>query len=84
MSAEAKIVTSDFYDLEALLDDDDRALLHRVRAFMDEQVEPIINEYWTRGQVPAGPDPRARRARHRRHPVLRLRLPRPVAAAPTA
>ena len=29
-------VTSDFYDLEALLDDDDQELLHRVRAFMDE------------------------------------------------
>ena len=45
-------ITSDFYDLEALLDEDDRALLHRVRAFMDEQVEPIINEYWTRARFP--------------------------------
>ncbi|TYP87844.1 glutaryl-CoA dehydrogenase [Blastococcus xanthinilyticus] len=45
-------ITSDFYDLEALLDDDDRALLHRVRTFMDEQVEPIINEYWTRAEFP--------------------------------
>ncbi|MCW2531925.1 MAG: hypothetical protein JWP62_1495 [Blastococcus sp.] len=52
MSSEPKIVTSDFYDLEALLDDDDRALLHRVRAFMDEQVEPVINDYWTRGKFP--------------------------------
>jgi alkylation response protein AidB-like acyl-CoA dehydrogenase len=45
-------VTSDFYDLEGLLADDDRALIHRVRSFMDEQVEPIINEYWTRAQFP--------------------------------
>ena len=45
-------VTSDFYDLEALLDEQDRATLHRVRTFMDEQVEPIINEYWTRAQFP--------------------------------
>jgi glutaryl-CoA dehydrogenase len=52
VSADPKIVTSDFYDLEALLDDDDRALLHRVRAFMDEQVQPIINDYWTRGRTP--------------------------------
>src|SRR4051812_31977834 len=52
MDADAKIVTSDFYDLEALLDDDDRALLYRVRAFMDEQVEPVINEWWTRGKFP--------------------------------
>jgi glutaryl-CoA dehydrogenase len=52
VNAEPKIVTSDFYDLEALLDDDDRALLHRVRAFMDEQVEPVINDWWTRGKFP--------------------------------
>ena len=45
-------VTSDFYDLEGLLPDDDRALLRRVRAFMDEQVQPIINEYWTRAETP--------------------------------
>jgi alkylation response protein AidB-like acyl-CoA dehydrogenase len=52
VSAEPKIVTSDFYDLESLLSDDDRALLHRVRSFMDEQVQPIINDYWTRGKTP--------------------------------
>src|SRR5215212_9634473 len=52
MSAGPKIVTSDFYDLESLLDDDDRALLYRVRAFMDERVQPIINDYWTRGKTP--------------------------------
>src|SRR3954451_17324522 len=45
-------VTSDFYDLEALLDEQDRTTLHRVRTFMDEQVEPIINEWWTRAQFP--------------------------------
>jgi glutaryl-CoA dehydrogenase len=45
-------VTSDFYDLEGLLPDEDRALIHRVRSFMDEQVEPIINEYWTRAKFP--------------------------------
>jgi alkylation response protein AidB-like acyl-CoA dehydrogenase len=52
MNAEAKIVTSDFYDLEALLDDDDRSLLYRVRAFMDDEVEPVINQWWTRGKFP--------------------------------
>ena len=35
MNADPKAVTSDFYDLEALLDDEDRALLHRVRDFMN-------------------------------------------------
>jgi len=52
VNAEPKIVTSDFYDLESLLSDEDRALLHRVRTFMDEQVQPIINDYWTRGKTP--------------------------------
>jgi glutaryl-CoA dehydrogenase len=52
MSADPKAVTSDFYDLEALLDDDDRALLYRVRDFMDKEVQPVINEYWTRAQFP--------------------------------
>jgi glutaryl-CoA dehydrogenase len=52
MTAEAKIVTSDFYDLEGLLGDEDRALVHRVRNFMDTQVEPVINEWWTRGKFP--------------------------------
>ncbi len=48
----AVTVSSDFYDLEALLDDDDRARLLRVRSFMDEKVQPIINEYWTRAETP--------------------------------
>lgn len=52
MTDGASTVTSDFYDLEALLDDEDRALLHRVRAFMDTEVQPIINEYWTRAEFP--------------------------------
>jgi glutaryl-CoA dehydrogenase len=52
MNADPKAVTSDFYDLEALLDDEDRALLHRVRDFMDKEVQPIINEYWTRAEFP--------------------------------
>jgi alkylation response protein AidB-like acyl-CoA dehydrogenase len=52
MSTDGNPVTSDFYDLEALLDEDDRATLYRVRTFMDEQVQPIINEYWTRAETP--------------------------------
>jgi glutaryl-CoA dehydrogenase len=45
-------VTSDFYDLAALLDEEDQAVLHRVRAFMDTEVQPIINDYWTRAKFP--------------------------------
>ena len=43
---------ADFYALELLLDDGDRALLHRVRAFMEKEVQPIINRYWTRARFP--------------------------------
>jgi len=43
---------ADFYALELLLDDQDRALLHRVRGFMEKQVQPIINHYWTRAKFP--------------------------------
>src|SRR5215211_6421855 len=43
---------ADFYALELLLDDQDRTLLHRVRAFMAKEVQPIINHYWTRARFP--------------------------------
>ena len=43
---------ADFYALELLLDDQDRTLLHRVRAFMAREVQPIINHYWTRARFP--------------------------------
>jgi glutaryl-CoA dehydrogenase len=43
---------ADFYALERLLDDEDRALLQRVRAFMEKEVQPIINRYWTRAKFP--------------------------------
>jgi glutaryl-CoA dehydrogenase len=43
---------ADFYALELLLDDEDQALLHRVRGFMEKEVEPIINRYWTRARFP--------------------------------
>lgn len=44
--------TSDFYALESILPDRDRALLAQVRAFMREEVAPIINDYWSREEFP--------------------------------
>jgi glutaryl-CoA dehydrogenase len=44
--------TSDFYDIEALLGTDDRALLAEVREFMSTEVAPIINDHWTREEFP--------------------------------
>ena len=42
----------DFYDFTHLLDDDERAVLHRVREFMTAEVAPIVNEHWTRASFP--------------------------------
>jgi glutaryl-CoA dehydrogenase len=46
------VTDSDFYSLELLLDPDGRQLLHRVREFMQKEVEPVINRYWTREEFP--------------------------------
>ncbi len=43
---------SDFLGFELLLSDEDRELLSSVRAFMTREVEPVINEHWTRAQFP--------------------------------
>jgi glutaryl-CoA dehydrogenase len=43
---------ADFYALESLLDDAGRALLLRVREFMEKSVQPVINRYWTREEFP--------------------------------
>ena len=43
---------SDFLGFELLLEEQDRELLSRVRAFMTREVEPVINEHWTRGEFP--------------------------------
>jgi alkylation response protein AidB-like acyl-CoA dehydrogenase len=44
--------TSDFYALELVLADRDRAFLKDVRAFMRSEVAPIINDYWAREEFP--------------------------------
>jgi glutaryl-CoA dehydrogenase len=42
----------DFYHLDALLTPQERELRDRVRAFCDEEVVPIINDYWERAEFP--------------------------------
>jgi glutaryl-CoA dehydrogenase len=42
----------DFYELRGLLSDEERALVDRVREFMEERVAPIINRCWTRAEFP--------------------------------
>ena len=43
---------SDFLGFALLLDEEDRALLERVHDFMLANVEPVINDYWTRAEFP--------------------------------
>ncbi len=45
-------VDGDFYQIAGLLSKEEQLLLGRVRAFMEEQVAPIINHYWVRAAFP--------------------------------
>jgi glutaryl-CoA dehydrogenase len=45
-------VNGDFYGIESVLNPDERALLSRVRAFMETSVAPIIEQYWARAEFP--------------------------------
>src|ERR1700742_5140642 len=43
---------SDFYLLDEQLSDEERAIRDRVRAFGEQDVLPVINEYWERAAFP--------------------------------
>jgi glutaryl-CoA dehydrogenase len=45
-------VTGDFYSIATTVSDDDKAILAKVRVFMEAEVAPIINEYWIRAAFP--------------------------------
>ncbi|WP_336716627.1 acyl-CoA dehydrogenase family protein [Arthrobacter sp. USHLN218] len=45
-------INSDFLNVDQWLTADDRALVRRVRAFIDDQVLPVINEYWEKADFP--------------------------------
>jgi glutaryl-CoA dehydrogenase len=47
-----RAVDGDFYKIAQLVDPADQALLRRVRAFAEERVAPIINQYWGRAEFP--------------------------------
>ena len=42
----------DFYDIVGTLDEEERAILNKIRAFMETRVAPIINGYWVRDEFP--------------------------------
>ena len=51
-SAALRLVDGDFYQVVQVVSDADRAVLSRVRAFAEEKVAPIINQYWGRAEFP--------------------------------
>ena len=46
------MTSSDYYLLDEDLPDDARAVRDRVRAFVDAEVLPVINDYWDRAEFP--------------------------------
>lgn len=45
-------VNGDFYDLSAMLTEEERALQLKVRHFMETEIQPIVNEYWFKAEFP--------------------------------
>src|ERR1700743_1628162 len=45
-------VAGDFYHLNQLLTEEQRSLQLKVRAFMEEEIKPIVNRYWLKGEFP--------------------------------
>src|SRR5258708_30147960 len=45
-------VNGDFYKIADLLDPKERAVVKRVRDFMEAEVAPTIEDYWARDQFP--------------------------------
>jgi glutaryl-CoA dehydrogenase len=45
-------INGDFYDLASTLTPTQRDMQREVRAFMESEVEPIINDYWSRDEFP--------------------------------
>ncbi len=49
---ELPAANGDFFDISGLLTDEQRAVQQTVRGFMETEVEPIINEYWSKDEFP--------------------------------
>jgi glutaryl-CoA dehydrogenase len=47
-----ELLTGDLYHFEDLLSDEERAVVERVRAFLQTEVTPIANDYWARAEFP--------------------------------
>ncbi|QCP00235.1 glutaryl-CoA dehydrogenase [Arthrobacter sp. 24S4-2] len=42
----------DYYDAESLLTGEERRVLGRLRSFLDREAQPLLAEYWERGEFP--------------------------------
>jgi glutaryl-CoA dehydrogenase len=51
-AAPSRAADGDFYKIAQLVDPTDQALLTGVRAFAEERVAPVINQYWGRAEFP--------------------------------
>jgi len=49
----ARAQGTDFFAMDGLLTEPERAIRDRVRAFSDDQLIPVANEYWERAEFPA-------------------------------
>jgi glutaryl-CoA dehydrogenase len=45
-------IPSDFYGFENLLSDPEKAVLDDLRAYLDAEVRPIVNEHWANAEFP--------------------------------
>ncbi|MFY0256230.1 acyl-CoA dehydrogenase family protein [Chitinophaga sp. 30R24] len=45
-------IDGDFYNLGGKLNEEDRALQLKVRAFMEKEIQPLVNEYWLKAEFP--------------------------------
>ncbi|RZU21812.1 acyl-CoA dehydrogenase family protein [Streptomyces sp. BK239] len=45
-------LAADFYHYESLLPDDEREILLKARALMRDQVKPLVNDNWAKGEFP--------------------------------
>jgi len=46
------VPNGDFYQLVDLLTSEERAVIHKVRTYMETKVQPIINKYWSDDAFP--------------------------------
>lgn len=49
---ELPLIDGDFYNISHTLNLEERAQQLKVRAFMEQEIKPIVNEYWLKGEFP--------------------------------